>query len=933
MALNDYEIIVYDCEVFAYDWLFVFKDYKSGEYTSFWNDPDGLAEFMEENEEAVFAGFNNKHYDQYILKAIVAGCDPEQVKEVNDWIIGTDNQPWEHPYLNGFFYKFHNTDLMDDTQKGTSLKSIEGHLGMGIEESTVDFRIEKKLTKKQRAEVEKYCRHDVDATTELLKIRWDYLETKLHLAGLADIDPYDALGMTDPKLAAALFGADQRYLQAGIAQGIEDRLGREAAELASEDYLAYPADYDERDYRFPDRLDYDLVPDEVVAFFKRIADTSIDDEELFSSTLECEIGGCPVVYAFGGIHGALPKHKERAGNGRILLNYDVSSLYPSLMIEYGYVSRAVPNPDIFKGIRSERFAAKKSGDKVTANALKSPMNKAYGAMGNPYNAMYDPKNKLSVCVSGQLSITELAAVYASVDGLRIIQLNTDGVMISIPEERYDEVIAINEWWQNQTALELEEDRVEFVWQKDVNNYAMRKTDGSEKVKGAYLVRGISPIGAWSINNNAVIVAEALKRYLLDGTPVAQTINACDDPMAFQLIAKVGHKYSEVYQLVLDESSSEGETWVKAPVQKCNRVFATRDGHLGRLYKVKAADGSVAKVESLPDHCLICNDKPPSILNIDKSYYIQLAEKRARDFKEEKKLATTAKTSARGAAAKPVDYSGMNVYKKLSLARKMFMDTNPKKSGTNDHAEYDYFELEDIVPEQTRIFNEVGLLEVFRFEPSSEISSSVGSTGETSTLTIPALAKAEVINCDNPDDTIEFQLAWGEVPPILNSKGKEVNNDIQRKGGEQTYMRRYLKMQVLDIAEHDEVDSTNWDEAASNAAKAEAAEKKAPSASRKPAAKKPAAPRKPATASERKSAAAKVTDADGAATTLQLRNLKKNIKVMVDKYGDEHPEVAQYVAELSAKTGKLKTITKREAEAAIQKLGEMKAGYESEGNEE
>lgn len=380
--LNDHTLIVYDCEVFAHDWLVVLK--LDGHYASFWNDSDGLSEYLEDHKDDVLVGFNNKHYDQYILKAILAGCDPEQVKEVNDWIIGTDNQPWEHPYLKGFFNPMHNTDLMDDMQRGISLKAIEGHLGMSIEESSVDFNISRALTKEERQEVEKYCRHDVDATEKLLELRWGYLETKLHLADIANVDPYKALGMTDPKLAAELFGAEP-----------------------------FEAD-DERDYEFPERLDYSLVPSEVVDFFARITDESVPDEELFSSTLEREAGGCPITYAFGGIHGALPKHKERSCDGRLILNYDVASLYPSLMIEYGYVSRAVPDPAIFEGVRDERFEAKRQEDKATADALKSPLNKAFGAMGNKFNKMYDPKNKLSVCVSGQLSITELACVYTAI---------------------------------------------------------------------------------------------------------------------------------------------------------------------------------------------------------------------------------------------------------------------------------------------------------------------------------------------------------------------------------------------------------------------------------------------------------------------------------------------------------------------------------------
>ena len=901
--LSDYRVMVYDCEVFAQDWLFVFKS--DGEYHSFWNDPTGVEEFMDENEDALFVGFNSSHYDAYILKSILAGCDPEQVKEVNDWIVGTDNQPWEHPYLKGFYYDFNDIDLMKDTQMGTSLKSIEGHAGMSVEESDVPFDIDRALTAEERAEVEHYCRHDVDATEQLLGMREDYLLTKAKLGERAGLEAPRAMALTNAKLTAAVLEAERSEWD------------------------------DERGYVYPDNLMRELIPPEVFEFFDRMGDESVPDEELWKSKLEIEVGGCPVTLGFGGIHGALPKWKGESDSKMQLVNADVASYYPSLMIYNGYTSRNMPHPDVFKGIYEERLAAKAAGDKATANALKLIVNTTYGATLNQYNDLYDPLQARSVCVSGQLYLLELAChLVRDVEGLVLVQLNTDGILVMAPRKNATNVSfnAIVEEWQERTHFALEFDKVKRIWQKDVNNYAMMLADGHEKVKGGYLVRGASTVGAFSINNNASIVSDALREYLLYDKPVAETIETCDDPAKFQIIAKAGHKYSRVYQMCND-----GETEWKHPVQKCNRVFATTDAHFGRLYKVKAADGSVAKVESLPEHCLISNDGYPSIQDIDKKWYIALAEKRAQDFQEEKSMAeetieTAAKPAAkRSTAKKPAapDYSKMNVYAKLALARKMFLETNPKKSGVNDHAEYDYFELEDIVPAQTRIFAELGLLETFRYVPSVPMPIGMGERVEM-TMTEP-MAVANVINADNPEESIEFCLKWSEVPPIINSKGKEVNTAIQRTGGEQTYMRRYLKMQVLDIVENDSVDNQDFEGSAENAAKAETAAKKAPSATKKPASKKPA------TAAERKAAAKTVANADGAATPLQLRSLKGAIKKLKEEYGEEHPEVGQFVAELGASTDKFKhsaedaekPFSKTECEAAIKKLGEMREQFETE----
>lgn len=573
------------------------------------------------------------------------------------------------------------------------------------------------------------------------------------------------------------------------------------------------------------------------------------------------------------------------------------------MIGYGYVSRAVPDPKIFEQTRDERFAAKARGDKQTANTLKGPLNKSYGAMINKYNPMYDPGNGRSVCISGQLSITELVVAYSRIEGLRILQINTDGVMISIPEEVYETVIAVNEWWQEQTGLLLEEDRIEFVWQKDVNNYVMRTTDGHEKVKGSYLVRGISPIGAWSINNNAVVVAEALKAYLLDGVPVRQTIEACDDPFKFQLIAKAGHKYSRVYQLINNE---------EVEIQKCNRVFACSDESLGRLYKVKAADGSIAKIESLPEHCLVSNEGMCRMEQIDKEWYVALAEKRAHDFEpEEGESMATAKKAETSA-----DYTSMNVYQKLAIARRMFAEANPKMSGKNRHLEFEYYELKDLAPIQTRIFAEVGLIELFDevYTPEIVLNQENGEFRESRVMPPEHYALATVVNVDNPQERIEFKTLWSELAPILNKNGAEAQNALQRHGSEQTYLRRYAKLKVLDASEPDE------NEAESGSVKAEA-KPLAPTAK--------AAPKKPATEAERKQAATKVANADAPAPKLQLNALKKAIKSINDEYGSTHPEVKAKIAEISAATKKLTEITKKQCEQAIKDLGDLKAAIEKE----
>lgn len=282
---QNYEWYTYDVEVFAHDFIVVFKSKQTEQYAIFHNDNQGVKEFI--SEAAIYCGFNTKHYDQYVIKAICAGFSPEEVKLVNDWIIG-GGQGWQCPLLDGVFFRFNNVDIMDDMQMGLSLKAIEGHLGMSIEETEVDFSLDRPLSREEIALTIEYCVHDVDATEHLTNLREDYLKNKIYLGGLKCLDEVKSLSMTNAKLTAA-------YLDANTTLTVEE-MGA-----------------DERKYKYPDNLLREYIPDEVFEFFDRLYDTNISDEELFKSKLNIKVGECPVTLGFGGIHGAIPNFVWKEG--------------------------------------------------------------------------------------------------------------------------------------------------------------------------------------------------------------------------------------------------------------------------------------------------------------------------------------------------------------------------------------------------------------------------------------------------------------------------------------------------------------------------------------------------------------------------------------------------------------------------------------------
>lgn len=513
--------------------------------------------------------------------------------------------------------------------------------------------------------------------------------------------------------------------------------------------------------------------------------------------------------------------------------------------------------------------AKAAGDKHTANALKLVCNTTYGCLLNQYNDLYDPLMGRSVCISGQLYLLELAEhLYQDVPDLKIVQLNTDGIMVEFDDSYYDQVREITDEWQSRTGFDLEEDTVVKIAQKDVNNYVEIQPGGNAKAKGGYLVKGIAPAGAFNVNNSCVIVATALKEFFVNGVPVEDTINACDDIFQFQIIAKAGANYKEAYHMV------DGK---KLPVQKVNRAYATTDERYGKIYKVKTEDDSEAKIDSLPEHCIIDNDNTLSIDEVDRSFYIAMAKKRVDDFKgikpekikkprRTKKMATTKTT---------------NVYQKLLAARANFLEANVEKTGKNMHLSFKYFELEDIVPTAIRIFSEVGLIPVVSF------------TADTATMNI--------VNTDNPEESVPFVAPFNQISPIVSNAGKQATNEMQALGSSITYMRRYLYMIALDICESDSIDA-NLGKGGN--APAPVAEKKAP-----------------ATPEQRQEVKENLTAPTENASALQIKGLKAVLK----KLKDADPSKEEMIANIAVQTSGFTTISKSDCETLIQKITAMLGG--------
>jgi len=122
---------------------------------------------------------------------------------------------------------------------------------------------------------------------------------------------------------------------------------------------------------------------------------------------------------------------------------------------------------------------------------------------------------------------------------------------------------------------------------------------------------------------------------------------------------------------------------------------------------------------------------------------------------------------------------MNIYEKLQKSRVELQKKGLKKSGKNAFSGFSYFELSDFLPSINEIFSENKLCSHFNIEENKAV--------------------LRIFDAEKPDSVISFMMPTAS----LTLKGC---NEIQALGGINTYCRRYLYLNALEIVENDLFDA-------------------------------------------------------------------------------------------------------------------------------
>lgn len=566
-------LLFYDFEVFKHDWLVVVMDMTAKKTHVIINSPEELEALYKANIKEIWVGFNSRHYDQYILKAILCGFDP---KKVNDYIITKGNPGWKFSSLFRQFPLW-NYDVMLNTDVG--LKSFEGFMGNDIKETSVPFNIDRKLTPEEIAETVKYCKHDVEQTVQVFLKRTEEFNTMMYFIKHFGLS-MDYISKTKAQLAAEILGGNRK------GADFDDEFQFPILDCLHLNKYKHIAEW----YANPENHDYSKKQDKQI------------------------VAGVEHTFAWGGGHGARAKYSADG----VFLIIDVTAYYPSLQKKYHFGYRVMNHPENFEFIHDSNIAYKRKGDKKARQPFKIMDNAISGQMKQKSSALYDPMSNNSICINGQLLLLDLVEHIEPY--CELIQNNTDGIIVKLKdyEHDFDVLDDVVYEWEQRTGMKMDFDTyIGTIYQKDVNNYLLidRKT-GAVKAKGGYVMK------LNDLSYDLPIINKALVDYMIHGIPVRRTIMECQDLREFQLVSRISSKYTHILY---------GDKPIK---EKCIRVFASNNPADPGVKKVHAVRKTTAKLTNSPEHCFIFNDDVKGVPvpdKLDRQWYIDFANKRLSDF--------------------------------------------------------------------------------------------------------------------------------------------------------------------------------------------------------------------------------------------------------------------------------------------------------------
>lgn len=592
------------------------------------------------NSDRIFCGYNNLHFDNPIMNYIIdfqvrLEHMPVHIVTLSifnlarEIITSGDNiDRWKKWKYQIWFDSFDILTMLYSNKLRVGLKEIQVTMQYkNVQEFVCDWM--QPLPIKDFDSMIDYNINDIESTTELLNRSKDAIDLRIAIE-----NEYGVKVLSKDGVNIGMKILTQKYLEK-TKQSWNDIKN-----------LRSPADYI-------------ALKDVILPFIKYNSSTLTSVLEEMKTQVVSPgrkgyeknfvFGGLRYTVGVGGIHSKNDPEIIIPADDELLIDIDVASLYPSMLIEYGFYPKHLGPEflEVYSRIKDERIEAKHNGDKIKDSTLKLALNGLSGNLQNEHNFCYSPFAVMQIRINGQLLLLMLAEKLVEV-GCRIVQANTDGLFVLLKKDVYDKVNNICREWEQLTKLVLEEDRFEAMYQYAINDYVAVKegyTDirdrflageqivrkkktgelykSTEQIQDDYIKQKGMFITKVQLGKGLTpkIIPEAVIKYFVDGIPVEDTIKGCKDIKKFLMAEKTGKQWNVEY--------------MKEDIQRTNRFYASTNG--GYLWKWKQVGNAEKQYQNMlaASGVTLLNkfdDKPIEDRKINYRYYLRECYKIIEDLK-------------------------------------------------------------------------------------------------------------------------------------------------------------------------------------------------------------------------------------------------------------------------------------------------------------
>ena len=512
------EWLFFDIECYSNYFLICFRGKLSGKVVFFEMDdfcPLHLSKLEWVVKNFCLVGFNSRAYDMPMLQVALGGAKCKELKALSDRIIADEGPGWQliKSLATGPEAPNH-IDLIEVAPLDASLKLYGGRLH-APKMWDLPFHPNTELSSPQKLIVRWYCVNDLDLT----EVLYQALEEQISLRATLSTDyGKDLRSLSDAQIAETVITGELQKM--GVKVDKVDVTPGTVLKYKPPGFIAFKTPYMQEILRVIEGLEFVVGED---GYCKPPA--ALEE-------LHIEMGESTYTMGMGGLH-SCEKTKAHVADGSFtLVDRDVASYYPAIILNCKLFPEHLGDAflTIYKTLVDRRLAAKRAKNKVVADSLKITINGTFGKLGSKWSALYSPNLLFQVTITGQLGLLMLIESLEMAE-IRVVSANTDGVVSKIPAGLETVAATVVQDWEALTGFETEAVEYQALYSRDINNYIAVKPNGKTKNKGTYANPWAeSPPSIFRMHKNptTTVCIEAVQQYLINRTPVLESIQRCCD---------------------------------------------------------------------------------------------------------------------------------------------------------------------------------------------------------------------------------------------------------------------------------------------------------------------------------------------------------------------------------------------------------------------